>query len=132
MITADISPTLWCRNSAYSIYLDWVDRLVDPLEQVGDTINYLMDISEREGIKLEQIFQHLGVQQILSLVRQHRITPWFMFFSRKFKDFYKVAFDEAHQAVFRDITNAGYWADRFKTEKSTVKNVELIISEVGL
>lgn len=131
MVEGEILPVLWCRDSAYALYLDWADKVSDPLDQVQDTINYLMDICEREGWALGECFVKMGAQQVLSLIRQRRLTPWLLFCSQSFGKFLKTL-DAPQLKAFNHVVNAAYWAQRFQTEKSTVENVKLIAKEVGL
>jgi hypothetical protein len=131
MVANDILPVLWCRDNCYRVYLDWVDKLADPYSQVQDSINYLMDICEADSIPLENIFNHLGAQQVLSYVRQRRLSPWFLFCSSVFGTFLKTL-DQPELIAFNNVVNAAYWGGRFQTERSVVENVKNIIREIGL
>lgn len=131
MVENDLNPTLWCRDSAYAWYLDWSDKLSDPLDQVQASVEYLMDLSEKEGVKLSDIFNHLGSQQVLSLIRQRRLSPWLLFCSPTFGALLKTL-DQSQLQVFNQVVNAGYWGERFKTEKATIENVKQIVKAVGL
>jgi hypothetical protein len=131
MVANELSPTLWCRDSAYAWYIDWSDKLSDPLDQVRDSIMYLMDLSEKEGVKLHDIFFHLGSQQVISLIRQRRLSPWLLFCSPTFGAMIKML-DTSQRQVLNQVVNAGYWGERFKTEKTTIENIKAIVKEVGL
>lgn len=131
MIAGEIQPVLWCRDSAYSIYIDWSDKLSDPLEQVQQSVNYLFDICDKDGVAIENIFQHLGAQEILSLIRQRRLSPWFLFCSPKFGAFLKTM-DKSQLSVLNAIINSSYWGERFQKEQSTVTTIKDVIKEIGL
>jgi hypothetical protein len=131
MVAGEILPVLWCRDSAYALYLDWADKLSDPLDQVQDSINYLLDICERESVELKNIFTHLGVQRVLSLIRQRRLSPWFLFCSSAFGTLLRTL-DKSELIAFNGVVNAAYWGNRFQTEKATVESVKMIIRELGL
>lgn len=131
MIEAGILPILWCRDQCYSVYLDWIDKLSDPLDQVQESINFLYDICERENTDLSSIFCHLGAQRILSLVRQRRLSPWLLFCSASFGVLLKTL-DKEQLSAFNTVVNSSYWASRFQTERSTVSIIKSIVKELGL
>jgi hypothetical protein len=131
MVEGNILPVLWCRDSAYAIYLDWSDKISDPLDQVQDSISYLIDIAGTDNIDLEKIFTHLGPNKVLSLIRQRRLTPWLLFCSAKFGDFLKTL-DMSQLKAFNQVVNSAYWAERFKTERAAIDNIKHIAKEMGL
>lgn len=131
MVEGDILPVLWCRDSAYALYLDWADKISDPLDQVQDSINYLLDICEKDKVDLSEVFTHLGPQQVLSLIRQRRLTPWLLFCSASFGKFLKTL-DASQLKAFNNVVNSAYWADRFGKERAAVENVKHIAKELGL
>lgn len=131
MIAGDINPTLWCRNSAYAIYLDYFDKIADPLDHVQESINYLLDICEKENTALPSVFKHLGSQRIISLIRQRRLTPWLLFCSETFKGVLR-SLDKSELGAFEIVVNSGYWAKRFDEEQETLNNIKTIAKELGL
>jgi hypothetical protein len=131
MIAGSILPILWCRDSAYAIYLEWSEKLVDPLEQVQDSVNYLFDICEKENIKISNIFVSMGAQRVLSLIRQRRLTPWLLFCSPKFGDLLRTL-DKSQLIAFNSVVNGTYWSNKFQSEKSTIIAIKEIVAEVGL
>lgn len=131
MVEGDIMPVLWCRDSAYAIYIEWVDRKSNPIDQVQQTVNYLFDLAEKDGVKIQDIFDHLGIQEIISLVRQRKLTPWFLFCSAKFGAVLK-KMDKSQLAAFNAVINSAFWAEKFQKNKSVIDDIKMIASEVGL
>ncbi len=131
MVEADVLPILWCREQCYSVYLGYMDKLHDPLDQVQDTINYLLDICEKEDIKLGEVFDKLGAQRVLSLVRQRRLSPWLLFCAPSFGRFLK-SIDQAQLKVFNTVVSAQYWSGRFQEERATIENIKTIVKGMGL
>jgi len=129
MIEADILPILWCREQCYSVYLEWVDKMADPMDEVSSTINYLLDLSEKEGVEFKQIFQHLGAARIISLVRQRRLSPWFLFCSKRFGVLLKTL-DKHQLSAFNTIVNSSYWAKKFEENKNIIKDINQISREL--
>jgi hypothetical protein len=131
MVEGDILPLLWCREQCYAVYLEWSDKLSNPLDQVQESISYLIDVAEKESVELPKIFAHLGPQRVLSLVRQRRLSPWLIFCSPSFGKLLK-DMDPAHRAAFNTVVNASYWGSRFTKEKSTLENIKTIVKEMAL
>jgi hypothetical protein len=131
MVEGNILPILWCRDSAYALYLDWSDKISDPLDQVQDSISYLIDTAGKEKVDLREIFTHLGPNTVLSLIRQRRLTPWLLFCSTSFGAFLKTL-DMSQLKAFNQVVNSAYWAERFKTEKAAIDNIKHIAKEMGL
>lgn len=131
MVEGNILPVLWCRDSAYAMYLDWADKISDPLDQVQESISYLIDTAGKEKVELPSIFTHLGPNKVLSLIRQRRLTPWLLFCSIKFGEFLKTL-DMSQLKAFNQVVNSSYWAERFKKERATIDNIKHIAKEMGL
>ena len=131
MVDGEVQPPLWCSPEAYSLYTAWHDSLQPPLQQVEESITYLIDIADREGVKLDDIFEHLGAQRILSFVRQRRLSPWFLFCSTKFSKTIK-SLDPAHLKAFDMVINSNYWGQKFQESKATVAQIKEITKELNL
>jgi hypothetical protein len=138
MIAGDVDPTLWCRAEAYSIYLKWDDKDSDPIIEVQDSINYLFDICEKEGVltsegapDITKVLSHLGPQRIIILVRQKRLTPWLLFCAPGFTPILR-AFDKGEHAALDGIINSEYWAKKFAANKAAVNEIKEIATEIGL
>ena len=131
MVEADIQPVLWCRDSCYAVYLEWMDKASDPLDEVQASINYLLDICEKESCELSGVFDHMGAQRVLSLIRQRRLTPWLLFCSKSFGKMLG-ELDKSQLSAFNVVVNSGYWSKKFETEKGTLRNIKIIVEVVGL
>lgn len=131
MCSKDISPALWRRDQCYSMYLEWMDKKQDPLEQVKNSIEELIDLAEREETDLSNIFIHLGVRRISELIRLRKLSPWFLFCSRKFGEYLKaVSRDESME--LSSIINPVYWTAKLQERRELVKEIMQINTEMGL
>lgn len=132
MCARDLSPMLWRRDQCYSAYLEWMDKKQDPLEQVKVSIETLMDLMEREDIEhFADIFSHLGSRQIAELIKLRKLSPWFLFCSRKFSDFLKsIPKDESTE--LSSIINPAYWTTKLQDNRELVKDIMQINKEMGL
>ena len=131
MVDGEVQPPLWCSPEAYNLYTAWYDSLHDPLSQVEESIAYLIDVADKDGVLLENIFDHLGAQRILSFVRQRRLSPWFLFCSSKFSKAIK-QMDPAHLKAFDMVINSNYWGKKFQESKATIAQIKEITKELNL
>lgn len=131
MNDADLPPVLWCRESAYALYLDWMDKLQDPLDSVQESVNYLLDICEKEGTGLPNIFSHLGSSRVLSLIRQRRLSPWLLFCSSTFGTLLR-SLDKSELSAFNAVVNSSFWATKFSQNRAIVENIKTIAKELEL
>jgi len=138
MLVADLNPTMWCRSNAYSLYLDHIDALSDPMQEVQDSINYLFDLCEKEEWlndddtpNIKGVFVLMGVQRILSYLRQKRLSPWLLFCSKTFNEVLK-HMDPSERSSLNNIINAEHWANKFKKNPQTVKDIVTITQALGL
>lgn len=131
MLDNGLTPDLWCRDACYKIYLDWVDRLADPLEQVQSSIEVLMDLSEKEGINYQDSITHLGSRRILALITQRKLSPWFLLHSTKVQQLLKSLPKDELKEYDRAI-NIGAWVERLEQQQELRADIRHIISEIGL
>jgi hypothetical protein len=132
MCQKDLSPMLWRRDQCYSMYLEWMDKSQDPLEQVKVSIETLIDIAEREEVKIfSDIFIHMGVRQISEQIRLRKLSPWFLFCSRKFSEYLK-SLSKEESLELSAIINPAYWTTKLQENKNLVKEIMAINKEMGL
>lgn len=131
MVERDLSPTLWVRHQCYSIYIEFYDKMQSPMDQVINSIELLVSISDREEIELSNIFTHLGVHHITELVALRKLSPWLLFCSRSFGEFLKSITQEDWD-VLQQVINPTYWAEKLENNKDTVAEIVAASNEVGL
>ncbi len=83
----DISPTIWANDQVYAIYLEYLDRRSTPAQQAKITVDTLFKIADAAECEVSDVFTILEPNEVISLLRERRISPWLLLFSPKFKDF---------------------------------------------
>jgi hypothetical protein len=131
MAEANITPDLWCRDACYKMYLDWIDKIEDPFEQVKSSIECLIDIASKEEVDYRTSFEHLGKQRILQLIVQRKLSPWFLLHSTKFQMMLK-SMDKEDLKAFNQAINIGAWVDRLEEHKQIRDDIRFIIKEIEL
>lgn len=131
MVSNDLQPALWCSNGAYTLFLEWSDQREDPIDQVGASIEHLISLAEADGIELSNIFDHLGSQKVLALIRQRKLSPWLCFNSVKFGALlHSISTEE--RAAYGAAINSAAWAERFNSQRAALASVKEIVAGIGL
>ena len=131
MCDRDISPTLWARSQCYSIYLEFYDKSVEPLDQVQNSILTLFDICDKENVAIDKVFVHLQAARINELLRLRKLSPWLIFCSGTFGSFLKTIPQDDWTEMSK-IVNPSYWSEKLAQNKKLVDDILLITKEIGL
>ena len=131
MIESKLSPSLWKRNEAYQIYMDYVDKRSDPLDQVAITIETISALSEGLGIPHGDVFGVFSCGEITELIQQRRLSPWLLFCSSKFREWTKTLRDDQRMQLMKNI-GVGFWSDRLEKFPDTVKYIKEIAVDFGI
>lgn len=127
----DLSPMLWCRDEFYSMYLEWLDRKQDPIDQAALTVETLMKISEAGEKPISEVFTLLSTGHVMQLIRQRQLSPWILLCSVKFKEFLG-SISTAEKTELLNLLGYSYWIDKFMNNEKTVANMKLITKELGI
>lgn len=131
MVARGISPALWTRDECYQEYVEHLDKKSDPYRQAENTLNELLNLAEKLDCPIEQVFVKLKYGEIMMLLNQHKLSPWVLFCSSKFKD--KLGtLDEGDRANLMRTLGITYWAHALEQKPEVVKDMRLLVSGVGL
>lgn len=131
MVQKDLSPMLWCRDECYSLYLEWIDRKQDPIDQAAITVETLYKIAEAIEMPVGEVFKAMKSGEVMHLIRQRQLSPWLLLCSKAFKDFLK-ALSGPERDELLNLIGYNYWAEKFVTNPKVVENMKLIASELGI
>lgn len=138
MVESNLQPVLWCRDDCYKIYLASFDKNEDPIKDVQDTINFLIDLCIKEEIitnegypDLGKIVSHLGAQRIIGYLRNKNITPWIIFTADSFRSFVK-GLDDEHRKVLDNTIKISYWYDKLVGNPKITSQIKEITSGMGM
>lgn len=132
MSQRDISPTLWCENACYVIYLDWFDKRSTPEEQADitvDTIFKLMD--QYEVPTASAALMKLDSKELIELIRLKKLSPWVMLSSKIFNNIIKTMDDGDAKELIKTI-GYGYWTKKQEKNPEIVEQMQTIVNELGL
>lgn len=131
MVRRDLSPTMWCNNQCYSIYLQHCDNDADPLELVASSLDRLEKLAIIENVKLSNIFTKLGFKKILEQIRLRTISPWLLLHSQKFKEFLG-DLDESDLKLMMGVVNINFWVENFEKKPELREFIIPIVKDFGL
>jgi len=128
----DISPTIWTNDQVYSLYLEYIDRKMTPLRHVEITINTLFDLADDKDVNIDDIFSIVTPNEIIQLLRQRKLSPWFLLNSAKFKEFFINKTTSEEKIVMESIIRPKYWKDRFDSGGKILTQIQFYASELHL
>lgn len=128
----DIQPALWTNSEVYAMYLEFLDMQATPMEQVKTSLKTLMKVSEDKEIDISKVFETLTPNQIITLLQQRRLSPWFLLCSKEFKRMLVHRTNDEQKVIFETIIRADYWAEKFAEHPAIVQKVKQYIGELSL
>lgn len=131
MVAAKIAPALWRRNEAYQIYLEHFDKKTSPISQATDTIETILALAEGLECEPGEVFSKFQVGDILELIQQRRLSPWLLFCSRSFKDWYQGLHTADRSALMKNI-DVNFWSSKMEQKPEIVKELSQIARDIGI
>ena len=131
MVTSKIAPALWRRNEAYQIYLEYYDKRASPIQQATMTIETLIALSEGLECELGEVFSKFEVGEILELIQQRRLSPWLLFCSKSFKNWYHTLHDSQRSALMKSI-GIDYWSNKLENNPNVVIELKNLAESIGI
>ena len=131
MANAKIAPALWRRNEAYQLYLEHFDKKTDPITQATTTIETILTLAEGLECKPNEVFSKFQVGDILELIQQRRLSPWLLFCSLSFKQWYQGLHDVDRAALMKHI-GIDYWATKMESKPHVVIELREIATSIGI
>lgn len=123
MVESDIQPTLWCRDTAYAMYIQSYDKVIDPPQQFMDSLELAHELAKEHGVQSGEVFQALGVEKLLALVQRKKLSPWFLIASGRFRSFMKSS--ELHYSQLYDAVQVGPMVTRIKNDPEAAEFLKL-------
>ena len=131
MIEKEIAPILWTHSECYAIYLQWNDNKSPALEQVDISVNTILDLAEQSELSPVALFNLLHIRDIIQLLQERKLSPWFLLCSKKFKTKLAEATIEDNKELLK-LIGINYWAAKLEDNVQIVKQIKIIISALDL
>lgn len=131
MVLKDFPPSMWCMDDVYSMYMEFLDAQIAPLEQVRVTVDALLDISDRLECDISDVFSHIDVGDLISKIRARRLSPWLLLFSKKFRDALSKMKPE-HRTMLESLIRQEHWATKIKQHMEVVPDIKKLVAALGI
>ena len=128
-----LPPTMWTNHLAYKHFIDYMDNKMPPMKQVGITVDNIFHLCrEYDLTDTADLFDVITPNKFIQSVVKRQLSPWFLFNSKKFRNFYKHEMSTHNRTTFDELYSPAEWGEKFRTNKSTVAKILPIIGELGL
>jgi hypothetical protein len=104
---------------------------MDPYALAEQTISTLMELADRLEVEPAKIFEELKYGEVIELLAQRRISPWFLFCSAGFKAWTSKLDSSERDHMYKQV-GIGYWADALERKPEVVKDMKVLATELGL
>lgn len=124
MVENDIQPSLWCRDNVYALYIQSYDKVIDPPQQFMDSLELAHQLAKERKVEPSEIFQTLGINELLVLIQKKKLSPWFLIASGSFRAFMK-AQSELNYSQLYDAVQVGPMVMRIKNDPEATEFFKL-------
>lgn len=132
MTDKKIQPTLWCDDRMYTMYLEYIDKHTSPEKQAELTVTTLFKIADKQNRDVSEVFELIPPNEMISLLKQRRVSPWILLRSDKFKQYIGKDWDVNQKQALRTLIRPDYWFYKFSANPQKVETMTKLVSELGL
>ena len=126
------TPTMWMSDDVYTLYLEFLDRKVPPLEQAKMSMNTLLNYADRRDFDVAEFFNRVEPYEVMHMVRVRKLSPWILLTSKKFKQFYIERTNDEQRMILESLIRPSYWAEKFKESPETLAQIKQIVEALGI
>lgn len=132
MVQKDFTPPMWRSDEVYALYMEYIDRQMPPLEQVGLSIDVLTKRADRADVDISEVFNTFTVNELIHAVRTRQLTPWLLLFSKKFKGILVHTASAEQRIIMENLIRPEYWMGQMEQHAATVPTIKMLVSEMGI
>ena len=132
MVQKSYSPTMWRNDEVYSMYIEFLDRKVPPMEQARLSIKTLIDYAEKKDVDLSEAFNVMTAQEVIHLLRVRRLSPWLLLFSKTFKNLFQNRTTPEQKIIIQNLVRPEYWAEKKDDHPDSVAVIKTYVAEMGI
>lgn len=126
------TPTMWMSDDVYTLYLEFLDRKVPPLEQAKMSMNTLLNYADRRDFDVAEFFDRVEPYEVMHMVRVRKLSPWILLTSKKFKQFYIERTNDEQRMILESLIRPSYWAEKFKENPEALAQIKQIVEALGI
>lgn len=131
MVENSVIPAMWCRPTTYEAYLKWYDTAYPPEVQFVESLDKLKELAIDLNCRPGEVYQRLGVAELLKLVRRRKLSPWLMVTSERFLNWVKDLPAQDKDDVVQAINFMAY-VNKLKANPSLSKILKAACKDEGI
>lgn len=131
VIESDLPPSMWTQDVVYSKYLHYMMSSVPPREQIRISVDTICQLSDIFECDTSEVFYHVTANELAQIIRERKLSPWVLMFSKKFKA-YLLNMTPDVQQIFNDLIRPMYWKMKFDKCPKDVVYAKAVVQEMGI
>lgn len=132
VVSRTISPTIWVNDEVYSMFIEYFDTTVSPMDQAKVAITTIHDLADSYQVSPGKLFEVVEIGTLVSKVRQRKLTPWVLLHSSAFKSMYVNRLTDHQRITLETIIRPQHWVKVFKAQPDTVDMMKMITQEMKI
>lgn len=129
LLSNNVSIDNWASDQQYTKYLIQYLRMEDPFDAVKRSIQTMLDISEKENLKLSDVLLYYSKNKLCSLISSGQISPWILYLSDSGLNFLDTI-NEDQRSVIWEYINPERWNLKFARDRQLFNEVSETIKQV--
>lgn len=128
----NIPPAMWTSDLIYVRFIEHMDKRVPAIKNAKITIETLFNIAEDNGVDIAEVFDVIDPNDVIQLLRQRKLSPWFLLRSSKFKNMLKTRMSRDQLIVLETIIRPKVWAENLKNNGDGIKSIDAFVEALSL
>ena len=131
MVLKKFPPSMWCLDEVYTMYMEFLDKQVAPLEHVRTSVDTLIKLADKHECDVSEVFNKVPFHLITHKIRTRRLSPWILLYSRSFKQALDSA-DAEQKTIAESLIRVNYWVEKRQEHKDIVPDIKKIVTALGI
>lgn len=131
-IDLGISPMLWRNKDFYESFIQYYDTRVDPIVKLKISLKLMSRLSDLLECDITEVFNNLLPTEVARLIFERRLSPWFLLFSKTFKNYLHMIKDPSQHLLITTLIDPMEWKHKFAKDKETVNKIKSMLSGLDL
>lgn len=119
----------WDSDRVYTKYLIEYLKTENCVDAIKRSIETLLDISQQENIRLEDVFKYVNANKICHHIVTGRISPWILYHSKSGSEFLQTLNTDQTMLIF-DYIDPEKWQIKFLRDRDMVNEAKEIIFSI--
>lgn len=132
MVIKKLEPFMWTRDDVYQVYLEHLGKHLTPMEHAVISMKTLSNYAKRQGIDESEVFNVLHPNEVIAMIREHRLSPWVLLNSRSFIKMLATRTDPEQRVIIETIIHPDVWEEKLNSNPEETKKVQNIVKQMGI